>query len=117
MSFRTGSLKKTLNASDEQFTFAIPIIFFQSFYFRDVSLKNYLILYVKQNQKKKKINVRILNSVEVEGLGGTALLRLTLSVPSAAPPPSFRSTLSALICALLPLGRGMIYLPEKTKLK
>ena len=27
--------------------------FFQSFHFRDVSLKNYLILYVKQNNKKK----------------------------------------------------------------
>ena len=54
---------KTVEASDEQFTFAIPIFFFQIFYFRDVSLKNYLILYVKQN--KKQIIVRILNSVEV----------------------------------------------------
>ena len=51
VSFWAGSLKKTVKASDEQFTFAIPIIFFQSFYFRDVSLKNYLILYVKQNKK------------------------------------------------------------------
>ena len=33
--------------SDEQFTFAIPIIYIHSIYFRDVSLKNYLILYVK----------------------------------------------------------------------
>ena len=39
----------------------LSIIFFQCIYFRDVSLKNYLILYVKQ----KKINVRVLNSVEV----------------------------------------------------
>ena len=55
MSFWAGSRKKTVKASsDEQFTLAIPIIFFQSIYFRDVSLKNYLILYVKQ----KQINVR-----------------------------------------------------------
>ena len=39
MSFWAGSLKKTVEASDEQFTFAIPIFFFQSIYFRDVSLK------------------------------------------------------------------------------
>ena len=48
MCFWAGSLKKTVRASDEQFTFAIPIIFFHSIYFRDVSLKNYLILHVKQ---------------------------------------------------------------------
>ena len=51
MSFWAGSLKKTVKACDEQFTFAIPIIFFQSFYFRDFSLKKYLILFVKQNKK------------------------------------------------------------------
>ena len=50
-----------MKASDEQFTFAIPIIFFQSIYFPDVSLKNYFILYVK----KKQINVSISNSVGV----------------------------------------------------
>ena len=50
MSFWAGSLKKTVRASDEQFTFAIPIIFFHSIYFRDVSLKNCLIVNVKQNK-------------------------------------------------------------------
>ena len=47
MSLWAGSLKNTVEASDEQFTFAIPINFSQSIYFRDVSLKNYLVLYVK----------------------------------------------------------------------
>ena len=50
MSLWAGSLKKTVKASDEQFTFAIPITFLYSIYFRDVSLKNYLILHVKQNK-------------------------------------------------------------------
>ena len=50
MSFWAGSLKNTGEASDEQFTFAIPINFSQSIYFPDVSLKHYLILYVKQNK-------------------------------------------------------------------
>ena len=50
MSFWAGSLKKTVKGSDEQFTFVIPIILFHSICFRDVSLKNYLILHVKQNK-------------------------------------------------------------------
>ena len=48
--FLGWKLKKTVRASDEQFTFAIPMIFFHSIYFCDVSLKNYLILHVKQNK-------------------------------------------------------------------
>ena len=52
-----------MKACDEQFTFAIPIIFFQSIYFRDVSLKNYLLF--DSLCKTKQINVRILHSVEV----------------------------------------------------
>ena len=81
MSFWAGSLKKTVKACDKQFTFAIPIIFFQCIYFRDVSLKNYLILYVKQ----KKINVRILNSVEVWGSRWHSSTKT--SFPLVHPPP------------------------------
>ena len=54
MSFGAGSLRKTVKACDEQFTFAISITFFQSNYFCDVSLKNYLILYVKRNKSESE---------------------------------------------------------------
>ena len=43
---------KTVKACDEQFTFEFPQLFFQNICFRDVSLKNYLILYVKQNKSE-----------------------------------------------------------------
>ena len=46
------ALKKTVKACDEQFTFPIPKLFFLNIYFRDFSLKNYLILYVKQNKSE-----------------------------------------------------------------
>ena len=70
MSFEAGSLKKTVKACDEQFTFAVSITFFQSTYFCDVSLKNYLILYVKretnqsQNRKQGSEVSHFLNKVE-----------------------------------------------------
>ena len=69
-----------MEASDEQFTFAIPIIFFQSIYFRDVSLKNYLILYVKQNKSMSASQT----VSRFDGLGDTALSTLPLST---SPPP------------------------------
>ena len=100
MSFWAGSLKKTVSASDEQFTFAIPRIFFHSIYFRGVSLKNYLIFHVKQNKSMSES----LTVSRFEGLDGTALSRLPLS-PAPSPSP-LQSMLSALICSLLPLGRG-----------
>ena len=78
VSFWAGSLKKTVKASDEQFTFAIPIIFSQSIYVRDVSLKNCLILYVKQ----KKSMSESWSVSRFEGLGNTVLPRLPLSSPN-----------------------------------
>ena len=40
---------------DEQFTVAIPKMFFLNIHFRDVSLKNYLILYVKQKNMRQNL--------------------------------------------------------------
>ena len=48
--FWTGSLSKSVKTCDERSTFAIPILFFLKFYFLDFSVKNYLILYAKQNK-------------------------------------------------------------------
>ena len=48
--FWTGSLSKSVKTCDERSTFAIPILFFLKFYFHDFSVKNYLILYAKQNK-------------------------------------------------------------------
>ena len=97
MSFWAGSLKKTVKACDKQFTFAIPIIFFQCIYFRDVSLKNYLILYVKQKKNQCQ------NLKQRRGLKASAA-QLCQDFPLAHPPPlpPPPSKLSALIRALLP---------------
>ena len=82
----------------------LSIIFFQCIYFRDVSLKNYLILYVKQkkNQCQGLKQRRGLKVSEAQLYQDFPLVH----PPSPQPPPS---KLSALICALLPLGRGMIF--------
>ena len=105
MSFWAKSLEKTVKVCDKQFTFAISIIFFQCIYFRDVSLKNYLILYVKQkkNQCQNLKQRRGLKVSEAELYQDFPLVH-----PPFPPPPS---KLSALICAFLPLGRGVIFFP------
>ena len=55
---------------DEQFTFAIPKMFFLNIHFRDVSLKNYLTLYVKQKNQRQNLKQgsemsHVLDRVEV----------------------------------------------------
>ena len=59
-----------MKACDEQFAFAIPKMFFLNIHFRDVSLKNYLIPYVKQNNMRQNLKQGsemsdVLNRVEV----------------------------------------------------
>ena len=78
-------------------------MFFQCIYFPDVSLKNYLILYVKQ--KKQGQNLKERRGLKVSA----AQLYQDFPLVHPAPPPP--SKLSALISALLPLGRGMIFFP------
>ena len=48
--FWTESLSKSVKTCDEGSIFAIPIFFPLNFYFHDFSVKNYLILYAKQNK-------------------------------------------------------------------
>ena len=90
-----------MKACDEQFTFAIPIIFFQSIYFRDVSLKNYLLF--DSLCKPKQINVRILHSVEFNL--NASLTQLYQDFPLVQ-----TSKLPAFICALLPYWQRYVLL-------
>ena len=90
-----------MKACDEQFTFAIPIIFFQSIYFRDVSLKNYLLFDFLC--KPKQINVRILHSVEFNL--NASLTQLYQDFPLVQ-----TSKLPAFICALLPYWQRYVLL-------
>ena len=53
----TGNLSKSVKTCDKRSTFAIPIIFFLKIYFHDFSVKNYLILYAKQNKSGSEIKV------------------------------------------------------------
>ena len=59
-----------MKACNEQFTFAIPKMFSLNIHFRDVSLKNYLIFYVKQKNQRRNLKQgsemsHVLNRVEV----------------------------------------------------
>ena len=60
VSFWTGSLSKSVKTCDERSILAIPIIFFLNIYFHDFSVKNYLILYAKQNKSGSKSSVSCL---------------------------------------------------------
>ena len=53
-------LPKSVKTCYERSTFAIPIIFFLNIYFHDFSVKNYLILYAKQNKSGSESNVSCL---------------------------------------------------------
>ena len=56
----TGNLSKSVKTCDKRSTFAIPIIFFLNIYFHDFSVKNYLILYAKQNNSGSESSVSCL---------------------------------------------------------
>ena len=60
VSFWTGSLSKSVKTCDERSIFVIPIIFFLNIYLQDFSVKNYLILYAKQNKSGSKSSVSCL---------------------------------------------------------
>ena len=58
--FWTESLSKSVKTCDEGSTFAIPIFFPLNFYFHDFSVKNYLILYAKQQKSESESSASFL---------------------------------------------------------
>ena len=53
----------TVKTCNERSTIAIPIIFFLNIHFHDYCVKNYLILYAKQNKSGQKVVSPVLNRV------------------------------------------------------
>ena len=60
-SFWTGNFSKSVKTCDKRSTFEISIMFFLNIYFHDFRVKNYLILYAKQNKSGSESSVSCLN--------------------------------------------------------
>ena len=82
--FWTESLSKSVKTCDEGSTFAIPIFFPLNFYFHDVSVKNYLILYPKQKKSGSESSASFLK--QSRGLKASVALFYP-DLPWVPPPP------------------------------
>ena len=77
-----------MKTCDERSTFPIPIIFFPKYLFpRSVSVKNYLILYAKQNKSGSESSVSCLQQHSEISYFCLKHAGLTFEDPYGTPPP------------------------------